>query len=239
MSKIKSKDQLDMLLKICDPCGNGNYISKEGTAYIEALKIILSSRNTNDNPFNIDDILEQPLLKDFKFTGVKDFKYICKLKADPMIINKDNLTKTNEKIRPLNFSSQKAKDIFYNSIGIVYILTCQIDSKEYIIKIGSSRNTFNNRLDSYNCGTVTNRKSGSASTTNYRILQSLVATKKEFNLYLLDFPDDPTPYEWYGITSPVFPSSRCFAYEYILINQYMEQFNGKKPLGNIQTKLMR
>ena len=239
MSKIKSKDQLNMLLKICDPIGDGNYISKGGNAYIEALKIILSSRNTNDNPFNIDDILEQPLLKEFKFKGVNDFKYICKLKANPMIINKDNLTKTNEKISPINFSNQNAKDILYNSIGIVYILTCQIDSKEYIIKIGSSRNTFSDRLDSYNCGTVTYRKSGSASTTNYRILQSLVATRKEFNLYLLDFPDDTTSYKWYGITSPVFPSSRCFAYEYILINQYMEQFNGQKPLGNVQTKLRR
>lgn len=239
MSKLKNKDQLNMLLKICDPIGDGNYISKEGTTYIDALKIILSSKNTNDNPFNIDDILKQPLLKEFKFKGVKDFKLICKLKANPMTINVDNFTKTNERIYPLNFSNSKAKDIFYNSIGIVYILTCQINSKEYIIKIGSSRNTFNDRLASYNCGTVTYRKSGSASTTNYRILQSLVATRKEFNLYLLDFPDDTAPYEWHGITSPVFPSSKCFAYEYILINQYIEQFNGQKPLGNVQTKLRR
>ena len=239
MAKIKSKEQLKLLLNICDKRDDGKYVSKEGATYLEALKRILSSRNTNDNPFDINDIKSQPLLKDFKFKGVKDFKYICKLKADPMIIDKENFTKTNEKIKPLNFFNKKAEDIFYNSIGIVYILTCPIDSKEYIIKIGSSRNTFSDRLDSYNCGTVTYRKSGSASTTNYRILQSLVATRKEFNLYLLDFPDDTTSYEWHGITSPVFPSSRCFAYEYILINQYMEQFNGQKPLGNIQTKLIR
>lgn len=238
MSKIKSKD-LKLLLSICDQNDDGKYVSKKGTTYLEALKTILSSKNTNDNPFDINDIIDQPLLKNFKFKGVKDFKFICKLKADPMIIDKENLTKTNEKIKPLNFFNKKAEDIFYNSIGIVYILTCPIDSKEYIIKIGSSRNTFSDRLHSYNCGTVTYRKSGSASTTNYRILQSFVATRKEFNLYLLDFPDETNPYDWYGVTSPVFPSSRCFAYEYILINQYMEQFNGQKPLGNVQTKLIR
>lgn len=97
MAKIKNKDRLDMLLKICNPISDGNYISKEGTTYIEALKIVLSSRNRNDNPFNIDDILKQPLLKEFKFKGVKDFKYICKLKADSMIINKDNFTKQMKK----------------------------------------------------------------------------------------------------------------------------------------------
>lgn len=239
MSKIKSKEQLDLLLKICNQSKDGKYSSKEGAEYIEALKTILSSKNTNDNPFCINSIIKQPLLEDFEFKGIKDFYYICKLKADPMIIDTNNLTKTNEKIKPLNFLNPEAEDIFYNSIGIVYILTCSIGSKEYLIKIGSSRNTFNDRLNSYNCGTVTNRKSGSASTTNFRILQSFVATRKEFNLYLLPFPDDTKSYKWHGIISPIFPSSRCFAYEYILINQYMKQFNGQKPLGNVQTKLIR
>lgn len=239
MSKIKSTKQLNLLLKICDKNEDGKYYSKEGSSYIESLKSILASKNTNDNPFNVQDIMNQPVLQDFKFEGLNEFKYICKLKANPMVIDKDNCTKTNEKIIPFEFSSKEAEDIFYNSIGIVYIFTCTINSKEYIIKIGSSRNTFNDRLGSYNCGTVTYRQSGSASTTNFRILQSFVATRKDFNLYLLDFPNDTTPYHWHNITSPVFPSSRCFAYEYILVNQYMEQFDGQKPLGNVQTKILR
>lgn len=239
MAKIKDKNQLNLLLKICDKSEDGKFRSNKEDSYIEALKNIFPSNNTNDNPFNIQDIMNQLILKDFTFEGIKDFKYICKLKADPMVIDRDNSTKTNEKIFPLEFANKQAENIFYKSIGIVYMLTCTINSKEYIIKIGSSRNTFKSRLHSYNCGTVTYRKSGSASTTNFRILQSFVATRKEFSLYLLDFPDDTKPYSWHGIESPIFPSSRCFAYEYILINQYMKQFNGEKPLGNVQTELIR
>lgn len=231
--KIKDETQLNMLLELCDyNTVDGLYYSKTGNDYISALKNIFKSENTNDNPFTIDEIQKQPLLEDFNFKGVEEFRYICKLKATPMIVNKNNFTKINEKIVVVenSFVDNEAKDIFNNSLGIDYMITCPIDSKEHIIKIGNSRNTFKDRLGSYNCGVITNIRT--ASTTNIKILQSFVATRKEFNLYLLDC-SDTTTFKWHGVESVPFASQKGLAYEDILVKKFIEQF-GTKPLANVQ-----
>ncbi len=231
--KIKSKEQLDLLLNLCNfNPKDGLYYSKEGYEYIDSLKPIFKSKNTNDNPFTIDEIISQPLLSDFKFKGVEEFRFVCKLKANPMIINPINYTKFNEKIVVVNnsFESEEVKEIFYNSLGVDYLITCPINNKEHIIKIGNSRNTFKDRLNSYNCGVITNIRT--ASTTNLKILQSFVATRKEFNLYLLDC-SDVTTFKWHGVDSVPFASPKGLAYEDILIKKFIEQFK-VKPLANVQ-----
>ena len=149
-----------------------------------------------------------------------------------MVINKQFFLKENEKIVVVNnsFADAEAREIFKNSLGVVYIFTCPIEDKEYIIKIGSSRTTFEKRLGSYNCGVVTNKRT--ASTTNMKILQSFVATRKIFNLYLLNF-GDATTFIWHGVKSVPFASSRTLAYEDILVKEFINQF-GIKPLANVQ-----
>lgn len=231
--KIKNKEQLDLLLSICDyNPEDGLYYSKKGIDYIEALKPIFKSKNTNDNPFSLDDIQTQPSLDDFSFKGAQEFRYICKLKASPMVVDAINYKKTSEKIIVVkdSFESEEAKDIFNNSLGVDYIITCPINGKEHIIKIGNSRNTFKNRLGSYNCGVITNIRT--ASTTNLKILQSFVATRKEFNLYLLDC-SDVTTFKWHGVDSVPFASPKGLAYEDILVKKFIEQY-GSKPLANVQ-----
>jgi len=230
---IKNEGLLNMLLELCDYNPNdGLYYSKKGNDYIEALQSILKSKNTNDNPFTIDEIINQPLLKDFTFKGVEEFKYICKLRAIPMIIDKNNFTKENEKIIVVenSFADDEAKDIFENSLGIDYIITCPINGNEHVIKIGNSRNTFKDRLGSYNCGVITNIRT--ASTTNIKILQSFVATRQDFNLYLMDC-SDTTTFKWHGVESVPFASPKGLAYEDILVKKFIEQF-GTKPLANVQ-----
>lgn len=231
--KIKNQEQLSHLIDLCElnPVDN-LYYSKQGQNYIDSLKDIFQSKNINDNPFSIEDILQQPVLSDFTFKGVEEFKFICKLKALPMIVDPINMVKENEKIIVIDesFADDEAKEIYEKSLGVDYIITCPIKDKEYVIKIGNSRNTFKDRLSSYNCGVITNIRT--ASTTNLKILQSFVATRKEFNLYLMDC-SDVTTFKWHGVESVPFASPKGLAYEDILIKKFIEQF-GQKPLANVQ-----
>lgn len=231
--KVKTRELLNKLLtlSVYNP-EDGLYHSKSGTEYVESIKSFLSGKNANDNPFLIEDILRQPTLNEFTFDGINDFEFICQLKASPMLINKDTGKKQNEKIKIVenSFASEEAKNVYEQALGVVYIITCPIDGKEHIIKIGNSRNTFKDRLGSYNCGVITNVRT--ASTTNIKLLQSFVATRKVFNVYIYDC-SDVTTFKWHGVESVPFASPKGLAYEDILIKKFIEQF-GIKPLANVQ-----
>jgi hypothetical protein len=220
---------VEILKTLCDFDGH-EYISKKGEAYLNALSKVFPLDNINDNPFTIKDILQQPELSDFRFPGLLDYKFICKLKVRPMTISLNNRRK-NEKIFPEDFANEEAKMIFNQSLGVSYLLTCPYQGKEYIIKIGSSRTTFKQRLGSYNCGVVNNWRT--ASTTNIKILQSMVTNRIILNLYLFDCSQDLYVIDWHGIRSVPFASPKALAVEDIMIKQFIEQF-GKKPLANVQ-----
>nr|WP_321431409.1 hypothetical protein [uncultured Campylobacter sp.] len=228
MAKQGEKLSLDELKTLCN-FKKGEYVSKSGDKYVKALEKLFTLKNKNDKPFSIDDIKNQPTFQEFSFVGKDDYKFICELKAEPMKIIGDK--RVNERIVALNFSSDEAKNIFTNSSGTSYILTCKIDNKEHIIKIGQTRKTFEERLTSYNCGCVYNWRT--ASTTNIKIKQSMVATRKTFNLYLYDCSDEPYVLEWHGEHSIEFASPKSLAVEDIMIKKFIEQF-GQKPLANIQ-----
>ncbi len=232
--KVKSKDTLKKLLSLCDYDPETKlFRSKIGKDYIDSIKIFLNSKNQNDIPFTIEDIMLQPTLNDFKFEGVKDFKFVCNLEAKPMYINSE-YRKENERILVSNLSDE-CKNLFSNVYGLVYIMTCNLNNKdEHIIKIGQTRNTFFDRLGSYNCGVITNCHT--ASTTNIKILQSFVATRAEFNLYICDCSDENKFFTWYNRTSPEIASNKSVAYENIIVNEFMKEF-GQKPLANVQTKV--
>ena len=228
---MAQKDNIDIeiLKQLCDFNGEV-YISKKGDDYILSLGKVFPLDNINDNPFTIEDIKKQPVLSDFKFDGVEDYKYICKLKARPMTITQDG-KRINEKILPENFADTEAERIFKKALGVSYLLTCVIEDKEHIIKIGSSRTTFSKRLGSYNCGVVNNWRT--ASTTNIKILQSMVTTRLEYNLYLYDCSQDLVIIDWRGVRSVPFASPKALAVEDIMVKKFIEQF-GFKPLANVQ-----
>ena len=230
MYKKVKKETLNELLNLCELYDDGLYRSKHGVEYLTSLKHFLNSKNKNDNPFTDDDIIIQPQKKDFKFEGLKDFKYVCELYAEPMVINLEESKKQNEKIFQKNLLTEYT-NLFYDTLGIVYLITCEIKNKEYIIKIGSTRTTFNDRLSSYNCGVITNIRS--ASTTNIKIMQSFITTNRSFKLYLLDCSAENKEYDWYGKKSVEFASSMALAYEDILLKEFKEQFK-KIPLANVQ-----
>lgn len=226
----KNTISVEILKELCD-LNEGTYQSKKGLDYIEALKKLYELKNKNDKPFTTKDIIESPLLKDFKFEGVKKFKFICNLEAAPMTIEMND-KKKNEKIVAKNFVSDAEKKIYRKSMGVTYLITCVIDKNEHIIKIGSTRTAFKDRLKSYNCGTISNWRT--ASTTNIKMLQSMITTRKTFNLYIIDCSWDQQTYNLCGIESVPFASSRALAYEDILVKEYIKQFK-QKPLANVQT----
>lgn len=229
---MSSKTQLEIkkLQSLCDYNKNtGEYISKSGREYIKALSKVFNLVNRNDKPFTIEDIKKEPTLNKFKFEGVKDYKYICDLQAQPLHLC--GTKRTNEKIFAINFVSDKAKEIFTSAKGVSYMLTCLIKNKEHIIKIGQTRTPFKKRLGSYNCGVVSNWRT--ASTTNIKILQSMVTTRLSFKLYIYDCSEDKYQTIWHGIKSIEFASPKALAVEDIMVKQFIKEFN-KKPLANIQ-----
>ena len=224
----KNSLSLEQFISLCDEI-NGGYIQKSGDDYLNALSKIFPLNNKNDRPFTLDDIKTQPTLKSFIFSGKNDFIFICNLQAKPLEIK--NSIRKNEKILAFNFASDNAKKIFDTSLGVAYVLTCEIENKEHIVKFGQSRTTFKQRLGSYNCGVVNNWRT--ASTTNIKMLQSFVATRATFNLYLYDCSDEVMIIEWRGEKSVPFASPKSLAVEDIMIKKFIAQF-GIKPLANIQ-----
>lgn len=226
MAKIDSIT-LDELKSFCD-YKDGIYVSKSGDDYINALSAVFNLKNKNDKPFSVEDIKQQPTLDQFSFSGKNEFVFTCLLRTTPMKI--ENNIRKNEKIIPVNFANTTQENIFYKALGVAYMLTCVIDGKEHIVKIGCSRNTFKDRLGSYNCGVVNNWRT--ASTTNIKILQSFLTTRLDFKLYLCDC-SEPYQINWHGVLSPKFALPKYLAVEDIMIKQFIKQF-GYKPLANIQ-----
>jgi hypothetical protein len=224
-----SNSKLEQFIQLCEKGNDGFYVSKTGDDYVNALNLIFGSKNINDRPFTIKDIAKQPKINDFKFAGLREFTYICDLKAEPLRINEKE--RINERIVAINFYDKEKQNMFEQSLGVAYLLTCILDGNEHIVKIGQSRTSFKKRLQSYNCGVVNNWRT--ASTTNIKILQSFVATREKFKLYILDCSKDVQIYDWHGVKSVPFASSKALAYEDILIKEFIKSF-GKKPLANVQ-----
>lgn len=226
---VRGSLDLAQLQSLCDFDGE-KYISKSGQAYVDALSAVFNLINKNDKPFSREDIIQQPLLNEFDFSGFQEFKFICHLSARPMVIR--NGVRSNEKIVASDFADEEAKRIFNKALGVAYVITCVIDGNEYIIKFGQSRTTFKQRLGSYNCGVVFNWRT--ASTTNIKILQSMVATRLKFNLYLYDCSTEQYILNWHGERSVPFASPKSLAVEDIMVKKFSELFDGRKPLANVQ-----
>lgn len=252
--KLKNQNErLEKLLKLCDKnkvteitdkndLSRGYtkiYTQKDGEEYNKLLHELFKGNNKNDVPFTREEIKKEPTLDNFKFEGKNEFIYNCKLKASKMIIktneSQDLFDKVPEKITPIfeeNIDSKSQKNTFSKHLGVSYIITCPMERKEHIIKIGQSRTTFEKRLQSYNCGTVFNWRT--ASTTNIKILQSFVSTGLEFKLYIWKSKNQESMV-FYGEQSSVFASSEILAVEEIMLRMFKKQF-GEFPLANIQAK---
>lgn len=231
MSKLTNEE----LKSLCNYSNEKElYVSKEKEDYINAISAFVSPKNKNDKPFLIEDIIKEPLLKEFQFEGLKDFSYVGDMVVKPLMITSDN-KRINERFI-FQAVNEDTNNFVKTTLGIVYILACEINGNEYIIKIGKTQSTFNDRIYSYNCGTINNRISGSCSTTNFKILQSCHTSRLNLKVYLCDCSKNLYSINWYGVQSVAVATPEATVKEDILIKEFIKQF-GKKPLCNIQANV--
>lgn len=110
--------------------------------------------------------------------------------------------------------------------GLVYVFV--VNGK--IFKIGQSICNIVKRVQSYNCGKIEYRISGTNSTTNYFVLQSLLSINLPVEVYA--FFSDLPEYDLFGkhYKDSWQVSKRA---ENIIINEFIEKHN-KKPIGCTQ-----
>lgn len=139
------------------------------------------------------------------------FKHICNLVPD----------KENERLT-IDYKMDDKKDIE----GLVYIFV--INDK--ILKIGQTIGKIKDRVQSYNCGKSEHRISGTASTTNYFVLQSLLNIKKKVKVYA--YFVNRRGYEIFGEKG-----KDCFPSTKVVERKFLKDFISlykKKPIANTQ-----
>ncbi len=111
----------------------------------------------------------------------------------------------------------------FDKTGCVYVFVIQ----GKIFKIGHTITNIKKRIQSYNCGKIEYRISGTNSTTNYFVLQSFLALNEKVQVYAF-FPEQPI-YELFGKSyKNSFPPSKQA--EKIILEAFI-----KKPIGCTQT----
>ncbi|RLA75511.1 MAG: GIY-YIG nuclease family protein [Epsilonproteobacteria bacterium] len=171
------------------------------------------AKKENRNMVLIESVreLDNEVLFD-KFKLKKHFEFLCELKPN----FKD------EKLDIIN----EDKDIIKNS-GLVYIFV--INGR--IFKIGHTITSMIKRIQSYNCGKIKYRESGTCSTTNYFILQSILEIGEIVDVYAF-FPEQPK----YKIFGKIYQNGRSPSKtaENIIINEFIKNHE-KKSIGCTQT----
>ena len=99
-----------------------------------------------------------------------------------------------------------------------------------IFKIGETTTSIKKRVNSYNCGKTEYRISGTNSTTNYFVLQSLLNIGMTVNVYAF-FPPIAT-FTVFGETIQSSEAPSKYA-ERFLNREFIEKYN-KKPIGCTQ-----
>ena len=139
----------------------------------------------NDRPLKRNDLKGITIgLRDLPHR--REFKFLCTMEPDAAA----------EHLYIINEKTGKNSDI--RRRGLVYVFI--VDGK--LLKVGSTAQSFTERVQSYNCGTKSNRwNRGTCSTTNYFVLQSLLAIGKSIRVYAFFTP---------RITVPIFGKKESF-----------------------------
>lgn len=213
---------------------------------VEFLNEFIKTKNKNDQIITVEDIVKQPRFEDFDFIRSKDFlsatkgkkfEYCGEWSVDKPYFDIDDTFIENNivmKMKENGHNNVEIETLYKRTKGVVYILTCVIDGIEYIVKIGQTGKTMEERQSSYNCGNGVNRRNGTCSTTNFRIKQSL-ANGLVFNIHVLDCSADNKIYTIGEFTSVEVAGGMPVGYEDILNQAFYKKFN-QKPLLDIQTK---
>lgn len=105
-----------------------------------------------------------------------------------------------------------------------------ITFNDFIVKIGMTETSFENRFKSYCCGSRKNMKKGSPSTTNFIICEVIYTALQlgiNVEIYGINIPKEKREIEVYG-RKTISPVSVVRAHEEIITNIYKEN-NGSIP----------
>ncbi len=159
---------------------------------------------------DVNDLEKEVSYSDFEYKTY--FKHLC------------NLIPNNE-LEKLEIEQVDKEN--FKKAGLVYVFV--VDGK--ILKIGHSITAISKRVQSYNCGKTEYRISGTNSTTNYFILQSLLKINKIVNVYAF-FPEQPKYILFGKEYQDSFPTSKRAENE--ILNDFIKKHK-KKPIGCTQT----
>lgn len=168
-----------------------------------------SNDSKNIKPLTFKELNKEPKYSEFIHSD--RFKFVCTLEPN----------QEGEKVIITN-----AVEELVNEPGIVYVMVIH----DRILKIGQSINSMKDRVTSYNCGKTRFRIAGTASTTNYFILQSILGMDSEVQVY--GFFPPKVEFELFEekiITS----HSASKVAEKKMIEEYIKIY-GKKPIGITQ-----
>ena len=165
--------------------------------------------NKADIPLkSVDALANEVAWETYNYKG--KFKYLCKIVADC----------ENEKLLIKNAVDESM------TRSCVYVMV--INGK--IFKIGVALRGVKSRVGSYNCGKTTNRMRGTASTTNYWVLQSFINLATDVHVYAYFVPTKRCKIFGEMIEEP-FPSAKSV--EGVLLKKFIAQYK-QKPIGNTQ-----
>lgn len=160
---------------------------------------------------------------------IKSIKELSKEVRFSEYMHKDHFTHICDIIPNKKEEKLEIKEIDHNKTkedGLVYILVI----KNKIFKIGQSITNITKRVQSYNCGKTEYRISGTNSTTNYFVLQSLLNLNERINVYA--YFTKKQKYEIFGEHGEdSFPSSKVV--ERKVMKDFIHQYK-KKPIANTQ-----
>ena len=173
--------------------------------------------NKSDNLLgSVDEIGDMFMWDEFEYRNY--FRLVCVLKPTIINVNRRELVITGEVI-PEDMKR-----------ACVYVMVV----KGRIFKIGQTADSVKGRIQSYNCGQQKYRNAGTASVTNYWVLQSLCNIGENVEMYCL-FPEEKE-YECFEVKGTVaFPPAKII--ERIIIDKVKKEYKGVfyKPIGCTQS----
>ncbi|CAJ2375831.1 MAG: conserved hypothetical protein [Arenicellales bacterium IbO2] len=177
----------------------------------------MATKKKNRNEMIIksfSELADEATYEDFIFKGC--FEWLCELKPD----------RKKEKLFIRRSNQEKI-----GVDGLVYAMVI----KGKIFKIGQTTMKFRGRLSSYNCGRRKFRERGTPSTTNFFVLQSLLAINLPVQIYAYFAKKqgyeifEGTKFAESGVAS--FPTPKIIEKKVNI--EFIEHY-GKSPIGNTQ-----
>ena len=213
-------------------------------ASLEVLKNIIHKTDlkyiNTDSTFNFP-ITEQPTVEDFEKVIGEDMTLVAKA----VFNTPENLPKSKAKefynpIKNKNYSGKKIDYIIIDKLAKKgsthskcnqYLYALAYD--KHIVKLGMTECSIEERLNSYNCGTLRAREKGTCSITNFVVTECnclALSLDKEVEIYAIPCPIEYISVTRFGITEMCRRTIVLRDLETMLIESFKNEYSHKPVL---------